>query len=100
VSSGKGGYGDPPEHSRFKKGVSGNPKGRPKRQSPEVGEVVRAVVRKNTLPSSSTGLVLPYSRGRNCSRMGNRFRTHGTATRYLRSSTRLQKRAQKMMGPL
>ena len=44
MSSGKGGYGDPPEHSRFKKGVSGNLKGRPKRQPLEVGDVVRAVM--------------------------------------------------------
>ena len=26
------GYGRPPEHTRFKKGQSGNPRGRPKRQ--------------------------------------------------------------------
>jgi hypothetical protein len=26
----KGGYGDPPKHTQFKKGQSGNPKGRPK----------------------------------------------------------------------
>ena len=29
------GYSRPPEHKRFKKGQSGNPKGRPKRQEPE-----------------------------------------------------------------
>lgn len=29
-SSNEGGYGKPPEATRFKKGVSGNPKGRPK----------------------------------------------------------------------
>jgi hypothetical protein len=28
--TGKGGYGDPPRHSQFKKGKSGNPGGRPK----------------------------------------------------------------------
>lgn len=38
------GYGNPPEHSRFRKGISGNPKGRPKRQSPEVGQVVQTVM--------------------------------------------------------
>ena len=30
----KVGYGKPPEHSRFKKGKSGNPKGRPPRPKP------------------------------------------------------------------
>ena len=44
MSDRKVGYGKPPEHSRFKKGVSANPKGRPKRQPPEVGEVIRAVM--------------------------------------------------------
>lgn len=44
MSDRKAGYGEPPEHSRFKKGVSGNPKGRPRRQPPEIGEVIRAVM--------------------------------------------------------
>lgn len=44
MSDGKVGYGKPPKHSRFKKGVSGNPKGRPKRQPPELGEVIKAVL--------------------------------------------------------
>lgn len=44
MSDRKVGYGNPPEHSRFKKGVSANPKGRPKRQPSEVGEVVTAVM--------------------------------------------------------
>ena len=30
--------------TEFKKGVSGNPKGRPKRTRPEIGDVVRAVM--------------------------------------------------------
>lgn len=37
-----GGYGRPPEHTRFKKGQSGNPKGRPKRQDSGVGGNPRA----------------------------------------------------------
>jgi hypothetical protein len=44
MSDRKVGYGNPPEHSRFKKGVSANPKGRPKRQLPEVAEVISAVM--------------------------------------------------------
>jgi hypothetical protein len=44
MSDRKVGYCNPPEHSRFKKGVSANPKGRPKRQPPEVGEVIKGVM--------------------------------------------------------
>lgn len=40
----KVGYGRPPEHSRFKKGVSGNPKGRPKKQSPAICEAIESVM--------------------------------------------------------
>jgi hypothetical protein len=40
----KVGYGRPPTRSRFKPGVSGNPKGRPKRDPTAVSEVI-----KNTL---------------------------------------------------
>ena len=40
----KSGRGNPPTHSRFKKGVSGNPKGRPKRRKDQlVGEIVSEV---------------------------------------------------------
>ena len=40
----KSGRGNPPKHSRFKKGVSGNPKGRPKRRKDQlVGEIVSEV---------------------------------------------------------
>ena len=38
------GYGSPPKRSQFKPGVSGNPKGRPKRNPTAVSEVI-----KNTL---------------------------------------------------
>jgi Family of unknown function (DUF5681) len=36
------GYGRPPRHSQFKKGVCANPSGRPRRFNPEVGDVVRS----------------------------------------------------------
>jgi hypothetical protein len=39
--SNKSGRGNPPKHSRFKKGVSGNPKGRPKRRK---GQLVSEIV--------------------------------------------------------
>jgi hypothetical protein len=41
----KSGRGNPPKHSRFKKGVSGNPKGRPpkRRERELVGEIVSEV---------------------------------------------------------
>jgi hypothetical protein len=34
------GYGRPPRHSQFKKGVCANPRGRPRRFNPEIGDVV------------------------------------------------------------
>ena len=34
------GYGKPPRHSQFKKGVCANPRGRPRRFNPEIGDVV------------------------------------------------------------
>jgi hypothetical protein len=38
------GYGKPPKHSRFKKGVSANPKGRPKRKPLAAGDIVNSVL--------------------------------------------------------
>jgi len=34
------GYGKPPRHSQFKKGVCANPSGRPKRRDIEIGNIV------------------------------------------------------------
>jgi Family of unknown function (DUF5681) len=34
------GYGKPPRHSQFKKGVCANPRGRPRRRNAEIGDVV------------------------------------------------------------
>ena len=39
----KSGSRNPPTHSRFKKGVSGNPKGRPKRKGQLVGHIISKV---------------------------------------------------------
>jgi Family of unknown function (DUF5681) len=38
------GYGKPPERSRFKPGVSGNPKGRPKRRPIELAGLIERVL--------------------------------------------------------
>ena len=38
------GYGRPPERSQFKPGVSGNPKGRPKRKPAAVSEVIKTTL--------------------------------------------------------
>jgi hypothetical protein len=35
------GYGNPPDATKFKRGVSGNPKGRPKRKPTALGEIIR-----------------------------------------------------------
>jgi Family of unknown function (DUF5681) len=37
------GRGRPPKHSRFKRGISGNPRGRPKRKSTLLGEITHDV---------------------------------------------------------
>ena len=42
-ASTKGGYGKPPKHSQFKKGQSGNPKGRPKK-SHNFDAIVESVI--------------------------------------------------------
>lgn len=38
------GYGKPPRKSRFKPGVSGNPKGRPKRKPSALAEIIQGVL--------------------------------------------------------
>lgn len=42
------GYGKPPKHSQFKKGVCPNPRGRPRRRGPSIGDVVRDVLSETT----------------------------------------------------
>ena len=43
------GYGQPPEHSRFKKGVSGNPSGRPKKHASFQSDLAAELQEKLTL---------------------------------------------------
>jgi hypothetical protein len=38
------GYGKPPQRSRYKPGISGNPKGRPKRQALSLAEIIDRVL--------------------------------------------------------
>ncbi len=42
------GYGRPPKEHQFKKGISGNPKGRPKRQKQPVGDIITNTMREST----------------------------------------------------
>jgi len=42
------GYGKPPRHSQFKKGVCANPRGRPGRRHTEIGDVVRGFLSAKT----------------------------------------------------
>jgi hypothetical protein len=43
VSESDIGRGKPPKHTRFKKGTSGNPRGRPKRKADELGKIINDV---------------------------------------------------------
>jgi Family of unknown function (DUF5681) len=42
------GYGKPPKHSQFKKGICPNPSGRGKRRDLEVGEIMQKVLNAKT----------------------------------------------------
>lgn len=50
----KVGYGRPPEHSRFKLGRSGNPRGRPIKEKPKSGEIDVAGVLNEKIPTRDT----------------------------------------------
>src|ERR1700728_1632761 len=42
------GYGKPPRHSQFKKGVCANPRGRPRRRNPQIEDVVHSFLSAQT----------------------------------------------------
>jgi len=46
------GYMNPPEHTRFKKGKSGNPKGRPKKQE-DIFTLLQRVLKRKVRPKGS-----------------------------------------------
>ena len=48
MSSYEVGYGKPPKHSQFKKGICANPSGRGKRRELEVGEIMKNVMNTKT----------------------------------------------------
>ena len=56
----KGGYGNPPEHGQFKKGKSGNPKGRPK-GSKNIKTIIEEICgRKMTLMANGNKKTMSY----------------------------------------
>jgi hypothetical protein len=54
MSDKKSGYGTPPQHSRFKKGQSGNPKGRPKGSLNFIKKVQKALREKVVVTENGT----------------------------------------------
>lgn len=50
------GYRNPPKHTQFKPGISGNPAGRPKKTYPGIGQVVMELLSKQTKTSSGKKL--------------------------------------------
>jgi hypothetical protein len=61
------GYKDPPQHTQFKKGQSGNPKGRP-----------RKIAEKPRVPSAASALVLTEAQRQLCVREGDEVRQIST----------------------
>lgn len=55
AGAGKVGYGRPPEHTRFKRGQSGNPKGRPRKQKPKPGEIDVVGILQEPILTQDTG---------------------------------------------
>src|ERR1700727_1912817 len=69
------GYGKPPRHSQFRKGVCANPSGRPKRRNAEIGDVVRSFL-------SVTAQYREKGRTRKTSRLELAIRGHVTGGRH------------------
>ena len=59
------GYGKPPKSGQFKKGVSGNPSGRPKKPSDSASELMKELQSKVTLNENGKRKVITKSRGIN-----------------------------------
>jgi hypothetical protein len=55
ASRGQVGYGRPPKHTRFKKGQSGNPKGRPRKRKPQPGEIDVVGILQEPILTQDTG---------------------------------------------
>ena len=66
------GYGRPPRHSQFKKGVCANPRGRPRRRNAELADVVRSFL-------SVTAQYCEKGRTRKTSRLELAIKRHVTA---------------------
>ena len=59
------GYGKPPKSGQFKKGISGNPSGRPKKQSDSASELMKELQSKVTLLENGKRKAITRFRGIN-----------------------------------
>ena len=66
------GYGKPPRHSQFRKGICANPSGRPRRCNPEIGDVVHSFL-------SATAQYREKGRTRKTSRLELAIKRHVAA---------------------
>jgi hypothetical protein len=66
------GYGKPPRHSQFRKGICANPRGRPKRCNAEIGDVVHSFL-------SATAQYRENERTRKTSRLELAIKRHVAA---------------------
>jgi hypothetical protein len=97
------GYGKPPERTRWKKGQSGNPRGRPKKPLPQlsvdVGEIIR---RLDAEPITFAGREMPRREAELCRLKGLEIQGNKQARRLLdrlRSRIKVSIRAGVMSVP-